>query len=221
MNIDLSHRGFEALCHADVALAKQLETLCTIRNFQRDDSLVAQGQADNQNVYILLSGKAKVVIYSRGGHEFWLDDLNKGALFGEMAVLLGQPRTASVIALSSGRLAVMSGQCFEDLLASSPAFSRLVLDIQTSRVSLTSKRMFEGNALSVSGRVYAELMRVAQGNALDEERFVIDPAPSVSDFARRVNATRESVSRAISEYEKSGLIIRNQKRWIILAPSFS
>lgn len=211
--------GFIEFCDDDLDLAEKLAECCVVRAFKQGEVLVSQGD-EAHGVYILLSGEANVVLYSRGGHELWLDDLHKGALFGELAAVLQQPRTASVIALTAGQMACLGVGQFQSLLETESRFAMLTIRMQARRIHMTSNRMIESCALSVAARVYAELLRIGVPSHTDEEVFHIAPAPSVSAFAKRVNASRESVSRSINDYEKSGLLQRDGKKWTILAPQF-
>ncbi len=211
--------GLVEFCKGDLGLARKIADCCTIRSFKQGETLISQGDAA-KGVYILLSGEANIVLHSRGGHELWLDALRSGSLFGELAVILNQPRSASVLALTDGEYAGFSLSQFRLLLETDSRFSMLTINMQARRVHMNCTRMIETNMLSVSARVYAELLRCATSSETDNEAFHISPAPSVSAFAKRVNASRESVSRSINDYEKSGLLQRDSEKWTIFVPQF-
>ena len=73
------------------------------------------------------------------------------------------------------------------------------------RIQHTSQRMFELSAWSATGRIYSELLRIATPGA-DGTALVIEPTPSMTELAARVNSTRETVSRTVNDLRRRGLL---------------
>lgn len=190
----------------------------SIRHFEAGDTLLAQEDKDNE-VFCLLEGKAKAMVLSAEGHEIWLDDFSPGQIFGEMAAISGSERTSNIVAVTNVTVAVFPAEKFLALMRQYGTVGLAISRLLVERVRSTTRRMFELSTLSAPGRIYAELLRLskAYGEGGGEKR-VIKPAPVLSVFAKRVNLTRETVSRAINELEKRGLIIRKDDALIIIAP---
>lgn len=179
---------------------------------------VILGEEDSgTSVYYILSGKAKTVRYSSEGSEIWLDEIGPGTLIGEMTALGAHARTATIVADSDVTVAAFQEQAFLTLMAEHGSIGVEVAKLLVARVEQTTQRMFELAAFSSKGRVYAELLRQAkpiQGSTYSR----IEKMPSMSTIARRLNNTRETVSRTVNELEKAGFIERCGNQLTILLP---
>lgn len=189
------------------ALAEQaLEDAAEIRTFPRGAMIIAQDDDEDQ-VYILLYGQARVVLFSEDGQEIWLDSLKTGSVLGEIAALTKQRRTSGIIAERRSIVAALSSDVFFELARQHGAIGIMLARILAHRVHHTTQRMFELSALSAPGRVYAEILRLAEPTP-DRPQRAITPTPSLTAIARRINTTRETVSRTVSDLERRGLLRR-------------
>ena len=180
--------------------------------------IISQEDTDDY-VYYLLDGKANAVLYTEDGDKTWLDSFNTGNLFGEMAALTGSPRTASIIAKGTVTVLQFRGEDFLQLMRD---FGQLGIEISKTmakRVEHTTRRMYELSTLSSHGRVYAELIRLGKYDP-DQNITFIERLPTKTRLAERVNASRETVSRAVSKLSDLGyveeigrsMIIRGKER---------
>ncbi|MCH8347055.1 MAG: Crp/Fnr family transcriptional regulator [Proteobacteria bacterium] len=191
---------------------------CSLRRFDNGATLLAEEEEDNE-VFLLLEGKVRAIVLSAEGHEIWLDDFGPGEIFGEMAALGGFERTSNIIAVTDVTVAIFPAKKFLGLMKRHGSIGLAVSKILVQRMRSTTRRMFELSALSAPGRIYAELLRLSKPyEEVGGEKRIISPAPVLSVFAGRVNSTRETVSRAINDLEKRGLIIREGKALIIITP---
>ena len=168
----------------------------------------------SDSVFFVLEGHVRVNMISAGGRQITYQLLGPGDMFGEMAALDGLPRSASVIAESNVLLIEMGGAQFVELITN---HASLVLPIMRRLTSLSrwlSARVFEYHAYNVRGRVYLELMRLADG--------IDTPHPLIKisdrDMASRVGTTRENVTRICGELKQNGVIQRDAKGMVILDP---
>jgi len=90
-----------------------------------------------------------------------------------------------------------------------------------ARIEQTSRQIFERLSLPATRRVYNDLMRRGVQDDENSERFIIDRPESVTELATRWNLSRESASRAISELQKQGLLIKTEKSWQLIQPDFA
>ncbi|MHA6288745.1 Crp/Fnr family transcriptional regulator [Maricaulis sp. CAU 1757] len=202
----------------DQAARAGMREAADIRKVPPGRSIIAQDD-DDQHVFFLLEGEARVVLLSESGQEIWLDAFAAGTIFGEMAALTGAPRSSEIIAESACCLGVFSHQAFQRLMLDHGAIGWALSRTLADRVHNTTQRMFELSALSAPGRVYAELLRMAE-TLEDAERRIIQPAPSMTELARRVNTTRETASRTVNGLEKRGLLRRSDSRIELIDPDF-
>ena len=169
------------------------------------------GHLDRSNdVFFLLSGRARVNIAAASGRQITYQILEPGRMFGELAALDGRPRSASVYAEDAVVLAKLNNAAFMQLLA---RHSVLALAIMQHLVALTrwlSDRVFEYHAYDVKGRIYSELLRLC-GATEGVEVAVTD-----RDMASRVGTTRENVTRIYAGLKQLGILRRRQASIAIL-----
>ena len=179
-------------------------------------------EGDNSDaVYFILEGEARAVRYSGGGIEVWLDHFSAGDVFGEMAPLVQEPRTADMYTVTQTVLAKIPGKAFLDLISNNGAFGHRICRLLARRVQKTTRRLFEQATLSATARISAELLRMANTSTAQEEDIkatVIRKMPTITDMAVKLNIARETVSRTISKLKESGVLERSGAGLLILKP---
>ena len=175
-------------------------------------------QDSSTRILFLLSGKARVVIYSSEGIAVVFRDLTAGMMFGEIAAIDRGPRSASVESLEPCTVASLSAESFEELLVNEPSVALATLQHLAANVRGLSERVFEFSTLLVQNRVQAELLRLA-GEAGGNDQIILTPAPSLSDVAARISTHREAVSREFSRLGTVGLLRREGTNLIITSVS--
>ena len=179
--------------------------------------IISQDEADDR-VFLLLEGRARVVLLSENGQEIWLDAFEAGTVFGELAALTWQPRISGIIAETACDLAVYEGKAFFELMRAHGELGLALSRILARRVQHTTQRMFELSALSAPGRIYAELLRMSRPVGSDGRARTITPAPSMKELAMRVNSTRETASRTINDLQRKGLLDKVKDRIELVDP---
>lgn len=208
--------ALSALGLVDPAAIDALKSAAEVKLFAEGSTVIAQDE-DEDHVYILLSGRARVVLLSENGQEIWLDQFEPGAVVGELAALTGHRRTSEIIAELPSMLAIFPSATFFDLVRRHGELGMCLARILAGRVHHTTQRMFELSALSAPGRVYAEILRMAAPSP-DGHYRVIEPTPSLTAIAGRINTTRETVSRTISDLERRGLLERSDTGFRLVDP---
>jgi CRP-like cAMP-binding protein len=94
--------------------------------FAKGNLITRQGEQQSHGLYILIRGEAEVFIESGSGERRTLNILRKGDFFGEMALLTGAPRRASVIALSDVECYRLDKDAFEEILRARPTIAEEV-----------------------------------------------------------------------------------------------
>ena len=185
---------------------ERVTRLCAWSHHEPEEQILSF-QDPSTKVLFLLSGKARVVIYSREGKGVVFRDLAAGTMFGEIAAIDRKPRSASVEALAPCTVASLSAENFERLMLEEPAVALATLQHLATNVRVLSERVFEFSTLLVQNRVHAELLRLAN-DVGGEEEVVLSPTPSLSDIAGRISTHREAVSRELSRLAAKGLLRR-------------
>lgn len=105
--------------------------------------IVREGQAGNA-AFLIQSGHVKVYVTENDGEtEFELTRLGPGQFFGEMALIVDGPRTASVAALEDCNLIVLSRPALKDKLANSDPTIRALVPMLMERLAKTNAELVE------------------------------------------------------------------------------
>ena len=194
--VGLSDAAIERVAHS-----------CLWRRYDAGEQIVGY-QVSSTDVYFLLAGKARAIIYSPEGKAVIFADLQPGAMFGEIAAIDRKPRSASIEALEPCTIASLSADKFESLMLSEPSVVVATLRHVAAEVRRLSERVFEFSTMVVQNRIHAELLRLAGEARQRHDEVVLSPAPSLSDIANRISTHREAVSRELSRLSAIGLLRR-------------
>jgi CRP/FNR family cyclic AMP-dependent transcriptional regulator len=192
-----------------------LTALAQIKKLNKDTTVFHAGDPADA-VFVVASGRVKVVITSSDGKEFILTVLGAGQVFGEMALLESAPRSASVVTLSGVELLVISRSDFQRLLDSNPRISQRLMAILSRRLRRANTKMESLAYMDVAGRLARYLLDLARdhGQRLGNG-WVVVRRPTHSDIAHSIGTSRETVSRLINEFEEGfGLVNKGKFTYI-------
>lgn len=166
--------------------------------------VIAHGTLSN-DVYLVLNGTFEVLITARDGQDVVLRDLGPGAIFGDLAALDRQPRSATVTSTSDGSIATVPAADFLTAVSEIPEANRWFMNRLAEEVRRLTEKTFELSALSARSRLHCELLRLATAAP---EAGRIEPAPTREALAQRIGSQRELVSRELTRLEKAGILNR-------------
>ena len=191
-------------------LAK-VASLTQVRKVPRDTTIFSAGDPADA-VFVVASGKVKIVVTSTDGKEFILTVLGAGQVFGEMALLESAPRSASVITDTAVELLVLQRIDFEHLLASDPRISHKLLAILSRRLRAANAKMESLAYMDVAGRLARYLLDLARDHGQRMGNgWIVVRRPTHSDIAHSIGTSRETVSRLINEFEESFGLVNEAK----------
>jgi CRP/FNR family transcriptional regulator, cyclic AMP receptor protein len=158
----------------------------------------------------LNEGLLKVSMVSPTGAERILAILGPGSIVGDMAMIDGRPRSASVSALRDCKLSFVSRSAFEAVAGKNPEIYKHLLSLLAARLRDTDQVVAAGTFLPVKGRVARALLDLAKafGNEVGGGRVVIRQKLSQSDVAAMAGIARENVSRILNEWMRLKLVTR-------------
>jgi CRP-like cAMP-binding protein len=183
-------------------------------SYARGQEIIAPSDELN-DVFILLSGLARVTVFSVSGKAVNFRRIDPGDLFGEFAAIDGQKRSASVEAVEPSVALSMSSGFFRELMENDPVFMNAVLNHLVSLLRSMTSRIVEFSTLAVTNRIHAELLRMARAAFDHRKAYEIYPAPTHSEIAGRISTHREAVSREISKLKQFGIIETRGRSLII------
>lgn len=197
-----------------------LERLSFEKSYPRDSLIVGQ-QDPGDALYVVCSGKVKVVLYGDSGREVILSFFSPGDFFGEMALLDNQPRSANVIAVVPSTLLVLERRAFAEHLERHPRTALKVLAEMSRRLRRADSAIGDLALLDVFGRVARYLRELAEAEGEKGDGcVVIRNRPPQQEIASMIGASRETVSRALSEFQRRGFLEMSGRK-IVLFEGFA
>jgi CRP-like cAMP-binding protein len=191
-----------------------LRSIALLEGLAPEQQIISR-EADDRDLYLIVSGRVRVTTYSAGGRQVTFRDIAAGDCFGEVAAIDGEPRSADVIALESTLVASMPPAVFWRLAREEPLIAERVLLRLAAMVRRLSERVIDLSTLGVQNRIYAELIRLAREAGVTGNTARIDPAPKHADIASRVSTYREQVTRELSALVKAGMLERGDHALVI------
>jgi CRP/FNR family transcriptional regulator, cyclic AMP receptor protein len=189
------------------AVARAAET----REFARDETIFAM-QEPGDGLYVIASGRVKVVVSTTGGKEFILATLGPGQFFGEMALLDDSPRSASVIAQLPTSAYRIRREEFDRLIEAHPGIARKLLRELSLRLRRANAQMESLVTLDVVGRLARYFISLAkQHGQILGNGWVAVRRPTHQDIANSIGTSRETVTRLMTELEERGLVVNEGK----------
>lgn len=190
---------------------------CTPREFSRKQDVVQQGNRGNE-MFIVSKGRLKMTAVSELGKELAFGILEPGDTFGEMAMLDGELRSATVTALEPCELLVLSRPAFEQLVADFPSLAINLMVILSHRLRHTSRLYQDSVFMEVPGRLAQFLLQFSSQTPGDGATPAMTVSLSQYELGTLVNASRESVNKLLKDWEGQGVIERQRGKISILRP---
>jgi len=167
------------------------------------DSTVIAAREPTDALYIVISGRLKVMMNDKEGREVILAILNQGEFFGEMGLIDQAPRSASVVTIESCELLTMTRADFTKCLQKNLDLTMSVMRGLVKRLREADKKIGSLALMDVCGRVARLLMEMAE--TVDGQKVITRKLPK-QQIAKMVGASREMVSRVMKEMETGGHI---------------
>ena len=179
-----------------------IATTVTRRSAARANTIMAAGDATD-SLYIVLSGRLKVMMSDSDGKEVILAILGPGEFFGEMGLIDEEPRSASVVTLEPCELLSIAKRDFRKCLAENFEMSMAVMRGLVRRLREADRKIGSLALLDVYGRVSRLLLDMAE--TVNGEKIVTKRLPK-QDIAKMIGASREMVSRVMKDLQVGGYI---------------
>ena len=180
------------------------------RSYPRHSFMLRAGEKSDA-LYIILSGRAKIVIDDGEGREVTLTTIGPSEFFGEMSLIDEKPRSASVEALEPCEVLYISKPAFMTCLKDYFDAAMLILKSVVGRLREADRKIASLALMDVHGRVARLIMDLAKES---NGNWIVDTGSE--EMARMVGASREMVSRVLKDMRDSGLIRRDKRKIIVL-----
>ena len=188
----------------------QLRMLTTVvgrKSVPRSTTVMGAGDPTD-SLYIVLSGRLKVMMGDAGGKEVILSILAPGEFFGEMGLIDDSPRSASVVTIEPCELLAIAKRDFKRCLEQNFEMAMAVMRGLVKRLREADRKIGSLALLDVYGRVARLLIDMAEN--VDGQKVVTKRLPK-QDIAKMIGASREMVSRVMKDLQMGGYIeVRGQ-----------
>jgi CRP/FNR family cyclic AMP-dependent transcriptional regulator len=169
----------------------------------RGAHVVSAGE-NAESLLVLLTGRAKVTNFDEEGREIILAWLGPGEFFGEMGLIDGSPRSATVVAVEPCELLTIGKGEFQRCMQENFQVAQKLMRILVRRLREADRNIESLALLDVYGRVARLLLDMSE---MDDGKRLVKKKISKQDMARMIGASREMVSKVMRDLETGGYII--------------
>ncbi|WP_343866395.1 Crp/Fnr family transcriptional regulator [Caenispirillum bisanense] len=193
-----------------------LARACRWKKYAGGEQIIDRS-SDSRDVFFVITGAVRVVIYSLSGREIALDDISAGGVFGELAALDGSPRSASVMAIGDTTVASLTAEQFLRVLRDHPDVALALMRRLARVIRVSGARILDLSTLGANNRVHADLLALCRtAKRTPEGHARIRPIPVHSDIAARVSTTRETVARVLNDLSRQKIVRRDADALVVL-----
>jgi CRP-like cAMP-binding protein len=179
-----------------------------VRSFASREAVVTQGEPARA-LFAIVRGRLKVVSCGPDGRDTALGIMAEGEVFGEVALIDGGSRSATVTAIEPCELLVIDREPFLELLRGSPPISIKLLVVLAKRLRRLSQRSEDAAFLDVPSRLARSLLDLAARFGERRERssdISISLKLSQQELGDLIGATRESINKHLSDWTRQGFL---------------
>ena len=183
--------------------------------FQPGEPIYFSGETA-ANLYVVASGRVKLLRHSASGQDVLLDILQPGDYFGSLTMLADEVYPDTAQAQTAVCVISIRSEAFRVLLQQYPPVALAVLDITAKRLQETQETVRRLSVNSVEQRIAAVLLKLAHKlGEITVEGILIQMPLSRDDLAQMTGTTTETASRIVSQFQKEGLV-HSGRQWIAI-----
>jgi CRP/FNR family transcriptional regulator, cyclic AMP receptor protein len=195
----------------------ELAALARPRSFRRGQYVMYEGDPGD-TLMVVQTGRLKVMVSSVTGEEIVLSTLGPADVVGELALLDGEPRSASVVAAEATTVLLFGRAVLLDAMRRHGTVLEAVLHALAEMVRRLTEQASDFVFLDLGGRLAKLLLRLAEDRPHGPEGIVIDLGLSQSELAAMVGASRQALNRALHIFAARGLISLDGQRIVLRDP---
>ena len=182
--------------HLQNAQLTEIAAGCKNASFKKGE-VVFQRTDPSTDLYIVNSGKLKAVLAGKEGDEIVLAHFEKGAFFGEMSLLDGKGRSATIVADQDSELAVLKKEVFLELLNKNPQIAVALMTMLAERLRKADEMIESLAFFEVGERLIRTLLESATAGDAGRAAFLKAGKLTHKELAARIGCSREAVSKCL------------------------
>lgn len=196
------------------ATIQQVSALSIRRSYS--NGAIVFSQADpGDALYGVVTGKILISASSRDGREMFLNIMEPGDTFGEIALLDGRPRTATASATAPSELILITRDHFLELLKREPKLINHVIELLCERIRWTSGLAEESALLGVPERLARRLLSLGKLHGHETPKGV-ELIISQEEIARFMGLSRQAINQYLQQWKVRGWLILGRRKMIIV-----
>jgi CRP/FNR family cyclic AMP-dependent transcriptional regulator len=197
---------------------ERLARLLRARHYTRGEVIFLEGD-EGTALCLIAEGRIRIQLTGTDGREVVINVYGTGEIFGELALLDGEPRSADAIAQDAARVFWLQRGDFEAFLDSHPRAAMTMLASLSRRLRHTTRVVQDATFRDVPSRLARVLLDLAARNGQAIPNGIrIESRLTQGELASMVGASRETVNRALRGFEQRGLIGWESNRITINLP---
>ena len=194
-------------------LLERLSGYATTRGVDRGDTIFAKGDPGN-SLYAVCAGTVKISVPSADGKDAVFNLVGEGEIFGEIALLDGQPRTADATAQTDCELMVIERRDFLDLVRSQPEIALKLMEVLCARLRHTSEQVEDVLFLDLPGRLAKILLQLTGKAEVPARRVTM----TQREIGQMIGMSRESTNKQLRDWEHRNWVRLERGGIVVLEP---
>jgi CRP/FNR family transcriptional regulator, cyclic AMP receptor protein len=182
----------------------QIAALASRRTYKADSVIVMRGDPGDA-LYGVITGRVRISTSGAGGKEVFLNIMEPGDAFGEIALLDGQPRTAAATTIAPTELVIIRREDFLALVKREPQLAVHLIELLCKRVRWTSEQSEDSSLLSVPARLAKRLLSLASSHGRKTTAGA-QLKITQEDLAQFLGLSRQIVNKYLQTWKKQGWI---------------
>lgn len=207
---------FSTLVQSDL---EQIAELAVPRGFEPGEVVFREGDASD-TCYIVREGRARAIRTHRDGRTITLARFGPGDIFGELAMLDDERRSATIEMLEPAEVVGILGPDMRRLLREHPDIAVKLIGALAHRLRETNERLARQSFQTVQSRVaqvVSQLVHTARAEGvLDGDVMIVS---TQAELAQLAGSSRESASRFLAVLERAGIITQGRGRLTVHDPA--
>ena len=208
-------RGHPVFGALGAAQLQRLGSYARTRRVPNGTTIFAKGDPGTA-LFAVGAGTVKIMVPSVDGREAMFNLLHAGEIFGEIALLDGQPRTADAVAITDCELTVIERRDFLTFVHSEPSVALKLIELLCARLRVASQHFEEVVFLHLPARLARMLLRLSEEAGVSPDRHKLKITQR--EISQMLGSTRESVNKQLRIWAKRKWISLERGGIVVLAP---
>ncbi|MCB9572534.1 MAG: Crp/Fnr family transcriptional regulator [Kofleriaceae bacterium] len=198
-----------------ISAIEDLTGRVAVRRVPVNATVVTQDEPGD-SMFVIMSGRVKVVIFGENGREVTLSLLRPGDSFGEMSLFDGSTRSANCVAIEPTTLLVLSRDDLMRHVQSHPRTALNLLGEMARRLRRADDTIAQLALCDVNERLIHRLVGLAREEGSESpDGLVVRRRPTQQELANMIGSCRETISRAFNQLARDGLIIPKGRSLVV------